>query len=96
MRSIVHGADIQDRDGGVMLMAAIFGLFPSLLKLYADIGYTGPKFQAGLSEVCGQVNVEIVKRTDAIPAYGHTRRQRPAYRRAGRVKLRCRQLRPVY
>ena len=36
MHSIVHAADIQDRDGGVMLMASIFGLFPFLLKLYAD------------------------------------------------------------
>ena len=64
MHSIVHGADIQDRDGGVMLMASIFGLFPFLLKLYADTGYTGPKFKDGLSEVCGQINVEIVKRSD--------------------------------
>ena len=64
MHSIVHGADIQDRDGGVMLMASIFGLFPFLLKLYAESGYTGPKFKDGLSEVCGQINVEIVKRSD--------------------------------
>ena len=65
MHGIVHGADLQDRDGGVLLMASLFGLFPFLLKLYADSGYTGPKFQAGLSQVCGQVNVEIVKRSDA-------------------------------
>ncbi len=40
--AIVHAADIQDRDGGVMLMSALFGLFPFLLKLYADSGYQGP------------------------------------------------------
>jgi hypothetical protein len=34
--AIVHAADIQDRDGGVMLMSALFGLYPFLLKLYAD------------------------------------------------------------
>ncbi len=65
MHSIVHAADIQDRDGGVLLMASIFGMFPFLLKLYADSGYTGPKFQQGLSQVYGQINVEIVKRSDA-------------------------------
>ena len=31
--AIVHAADIQDRDGGVMLMSALFGLCPFLLKL---------------------------------------------------------------
>jgi len=36
MHAIVHGADIQDRDGGVLVMATLFGLYPFLLKLYAD------------------------------------------------------------
>lgn len=48
-----------------MLMGALFGLHPFLLKLYADSGYQGPKFQGGLKRVCRQVNVEIVKRSDA-------------------------------
>jgi len=65
MHSIVHAADIQDRDGGVLLMGSLFGMFPFLLKLYADSGYRGPKFQQGLTGVCGQINVEIVKRSDA-------------------------------
>jgi transposase len=64
MRAAVHAADIQDRDGGVLLMATLFGLFPFLLKLYADSGYQGPKFQLGLREVCREVSVEIVKRSD--------------------------------
>ena len=62
--AIVHAADVQDRDGGVMLMGALFGLFPFLLKLYADSGYQGPKFQEGLRRVCSQINLEIVKRSD--------------------------------
>ena len=65
MQAIVHAADVQDRDGGVLLMASLFGLFPFLLTLYADSGYQGPKFQSGLTNVCTQVNVEIVKRSDA-------------------------------
>ena len=35
MEAIVHAADIQDRDGGVLLMATLFGIYPFLLKLYA-------------------------------------------------------------
>ena len=65
MQAIVHAADVQDRDGGVLLMGALFGLFPFLLKLYADAGYQGPKFQQGLHAVCRDVNVEIVRRADA-------------------------------
>jgi len=64
MQAMVHAADIQDRNGGLLLMGSLFGLFPSLLKLYADSGYQGPKFQQGLHEVCRQVNLEIVKRSD--------------------------------
>jgi transposase len=64
MQAIIHAADIQDRDGGVLLMGALFGLYPFLLKLYADSGYQGAKFQAGLHAVCGQINLEVVKRSD--------------------------------
>ena len=64
MCAIVHAADIQDRDGGAMLMSALFGLFPLLLKLYADGGYQGPKFQQGLKRIRRQINLEIVKRSD--------------------------------
>ena len=64
MQAIIHAANIQDRDGGVLLMGSLFGLYPFLLKLYADSGYQGPKFQSGLRAVCGQINLEIVKRSD--------------------------------
>lgn len=65
MQAIIHAADIQDRDGGVLLMGSLFGLFPFLLKLYADSGYQGPKFQDGLQAACRQIKAEIVKRSDA-------------------------------
>jgi transposase len=64
MLAVVHAADIQDRDGGVLLMGSLFGLFPFLLKLYADSGYQGAKFKDGLRTACDQVNLEIVKRSD--------------------------------
>ena len=34
LHAIVHAADIQDRDGGVLLLATLFGLFPFLKKLF--------------------------------------------------------------
>ena len=64
MHAIVHAADIQDRDGGVVLMATLFGLYPFLLKLYADGGYQGPEFRHAMKKVLARVNVEIVKRSD--------------------------------
>jgi transposase len=63
MQAIIHSADIQDRDGGVLLMSSLFGLYPFLLKLYADSGYQGPKFRQGVARVCDRINVEIVKRS---------------------------------
>ena len=45
-------------------MATLFGMHPFLLRLYADSGYQGPKFQLGLKCVCRAVNGEIVKRSD--------------------------------
>jgi hypothetical protein len=42
LHAVVHGADIQDRDGGALVMATLFGLYPFLRKLYAD--WTCPGF----------------------------------------------------
>ena len=64
MHAIVHAADIQDRDGGALVMATLFGMFPFLLKLYADGGYQGPIFRRALKKAMSRVNVEIVKRSD--------------------------------
>ena len=46
-------------------MSSLFGMFPSLLRLYADSGYQGTKFQQGVKRVCRRINVEIVKRSNA-------------------------------
>ncbi len=69
MHAVVHAADIQDRDGGVLVMATLFGMFPFLLKLYADGGYQGPQFQEALQGVFRQINVEIVKRSDTAKGF---------------------------
>jgi hypothetical protein len=62
MHAIVHSADIQDRDGGALLMASLFGAFPFLVKLYADGGYQGPEFQRAMKRILARVDLEIVKR----------------------------------
>jgi transposase len=69
LNAVVHTAGLQDRDGGVLVMATLFGLYPFLLKLYADGGYQGPQFQAALLDVVRDVDVEIVKRSDAVKGF---------------------------
>ena len=49
MHAIVHAADVQDRDGGALLIASLFGAFPFLVKLYADGGYQGAEFQSAMN-----------------------------------------------
>ena len=69
MHAIVHAADIQDRDGGAMLMATLFGAFPFLSRLFADGGYQGPQFKAAMQRIRACVTVEIVKRSDQAKAF---------------------------
>jgi transposase len=69
MHAVVHAADIQDRDGGALVMATLFGMFPFLLKLYADGGYQGPEFQRALKKSLSRVNLEIVKRSDQVKGF---------------------------
>ena len=69
MQAIIHAADVQDRDGGLVLMASLFGLYPFLLKLFADGGYQGPEFQRGLRKVLARLEVEVVKRADQAKGF---------------------------
>jgi transposase len=69
MHALVHSADIQDRDGGVLLTATLFGLYPFLLKLYADGGYQGQKFQAAVKRIMARIDVDIVKRSDRAKGF---------------------------
>jgi transposase len=64
LSAIVHAADLQDRGGGALLVATLFGLFPFLRKLYADAAYQGPQFQAAVKRAMRKIDVEIVKRSD--------------------------------
>jgi len=69
MRALVHSADIQDRDGGVLLMATLFGLYPFLFKLYADGGYQGREFQAAVKRIMARIDVDIIKRSDRAKGF---------------------------
>ena len=60
----VHPANIQDRDGGVLVLASPFDLYPFLQKLFADAGYQEPQFRYAAKIVTPAMSVEIVKRSD--------------------------------
>ena len=47
LHAIVTAADVQDRDGGAWLLGTLFGLYPFLLKLYADGGVSGTQVPQG-------------------------------------------------
>jgi transposase len=69
LHAVVHAADIQDRDGGALVMAMLSGLFPFRGKIYADGGYQGGKSQAAVKRVINQINVKIVKHADAVKGF---------------------------
>ena len=69
LHSIVTAADVQDRDGGIALLATLFGLFPFLRKLFADSAYQGPIFHTALAGILPRLETEIVKRSDQIKGF---------------------------
>lgn len=64
IHAVVHAAGAQDRDGSELVMATLFGMYPFLLKLYADGGYQGLGFRPTIKKILAHVNIEIVKRSD--------------------------------
>ena len=65
----MHSADIQDRDGGALLLSTLLGRFPSLEKLLADGAYQGPIFADALDKILARVRIEIVKRSDQAKGF---------------------------
>ena len=66
---MVHPADIQDRDGGVLLLSTLFGMYPFLAKLFADAGYQGPQFADAVARCLPHLVVEIVKRSEQAKGF---------------------------
>ena len=58
LHGIVTAADVQDRDGGLTLLASLFGLFPFLRKLFADSAYQGPIFHRAMADILPHLETE--------------------------------------
>lgn len=69
MHVVVHAANIQDRDGGVLVLGSMFRRYPFLEKLFADGGYQGPIFSAAQKKALPSVTTEIVKRSDKAQGF---------------------------
>ena len=46
----LHPADVQDRDGAVLVIETIHQLFPWLRHLFADSVYNGPNLRQALAK----------------------------------------------
>jgi putative transposase len=69
LQALVHRADIQDRDGGLLLLSTLLGRFPLLQKLFADHAYQGPIFHQGVGSMLPRMAIDIVKRSDRIKGF---------------------------
>ncbi len=69
LHGIVTSAGVQDRDGGILLLSTMFGLFPFLKKLFADSAYEGPIFHTALTTILPCLETEIVKRSDQTKGF---------------------------
>jgi putative transposase len=66
---VVTSASVQDRDGGILLLSTLFGLFPFLKKLFADSAYEGPIFHTALATILPCLETEIIKRSDKAKGF---------------------------
>jgi transposase len=65
---MIHGPDIQDRDGAPDVLKLIGKKFPGLCHIFADGGYAGPKLREALTKI-GDWTVEIRKRSDTADGF---------------------------
>jgi transposase len=61
---VVHSADIQDRDGAILLLRRTRRLFPFIERIFADAAYQGSRTANAVAKT-GTWKLEIVKRSDA-------------------------------
>jgi transposase len=59
LRIVVHAADIQDRDGGQLVLAGLATRFPRLQHIWVDAGYRG-RFVEWVGQTLGW-SVEVVQ-----------------------------------
>lgn len=65
---VVHGADVQDRDGAPLALASIRHRWPWLRHVFADGGYSGPKLRRALKGKGGWT-IQIAKRSDVAKGF---------------------------
>lgn len=65
---VVHGADIQDRDGATAVLKSLHHPFPWLRHIFADGGYAGDKLR-GSPRGHGDWTIEIIKRSDTAKGF---------------------------
>lgn len=65
---IVHGANIQDRDGAVPLIQSMRDLYPWLRHLFADSAYAGGKLKGALTKL-GKWTIEIIPRSKTAKGF---------------------------
>lgn len=69
LHALIHPANLQDRDGGILLLSSLADRFPLLTKVFADGAYQGPLFHKSLAKVRPQLKPEIVKRSDQVTGF---------------------------
>jgi len=64
LNAVVHPADVQDRDGAVLVLdKRTRALFPFILRIFADAGYQGLRAALAAAQT-GSWIIEIVKRNE--------------------------------
>ena len=66
---VVTPADCPERDGAQQVLQRVGGWFKRLRKLWVDGGYTGEAFAQWVRSHWPALQVEVVKRSDAIPGF---------------------------
>ena len=66
--AVVHGANVQDRDGAVQVFQATGKLFPWLKTVFADGAYGGDKLKDALRPL-GTWTLQIVKRSETAKGF---------------------------
>jgi len=73
MTVVVHAADIQDRDGALLVLQKILGKFTKLKLIWADGGYCGDFIK--LAKILFCRTVEVVLRTDTFKGFKVVRKR---------------------
>jgi transposase len=68
VNAVVHGADVQDRDGAPDVLKSARHLYPWLRHIFADSAYGGDKLTAALVGQ-GEWSLEIIKRSDTAKGF---------------------------